>query len=230
MTNVPVNLTPPLPFTSFDSVYSLFFAQIDDYELGAMAQEDALEFLYNQLLISISDFSYCKKDLTQIAPFQVGDIAVNFGGGNQVSIIQDLPVIDQNLDFKLYNNGEPLQENLDYTVKITHQNQVISDIVITKINTKLPDNLVVTWLFGGSFNVVLTVDEQYILALGMLASWLNHKIYREQNLRMVIGDTDYKGYSSANLLGKLMNLRDSLRLELKERRVKYSYKGFKGLS
>ena len=227
----PIVSIPPasIPYTSFDSIYSLFFAQIDDYEMGAMEEEDALEFLYNQLLISTTGFTCCKKDLTSLTPFTVGEMPVNFGTGNTISIIQGLPLIHKNLEFNLYENGIMLEKILDYTVSLTYQNSEVVDIIITKVNPKISSNVVISWTFSGQFNCTLSLDEQYILAMGMLQSWLNHKIYREQNLRMVIGDTDYKGYSSANLLGKLMNLRDSLKLELRERKMKYSYKGFTGL-
>lgn len=216
--------------TSFDSIYSLFFSQIDDYELGKMAEEDAVEFLYNQLLISTVNFTCCKKDLSKYTPFDLGEISIIFGEGNQVSILQDLPVIHKNLSFKLYDGDKLLIENIDYKVVRAREGDIITDILITKLNKSLPDTLTASWIFSGEFTEDLTIDEQYILALGMLASWLNHKIFREENLRQVIGDTDYKGYSSANLLSKMTALRESLRLEIKEKMVKYSYKGFKGLN
>lgn len=215
--------------TSFDNIYSLFFSQIDDYELGAMTESDALEFLYNQLLISIVEFKKCKKDLTKLTPFSLGKLAINFNGNTEVSIIEDLAFIHKNLNFTITNGDTILKENSDYSIRIENDSNMITDIIITKLNKELPDILQVNWYFSGEFEETLDIEEQYILALGMLNSWLNHKIFRERNLRQTIGDIDYKGYSSANLLAKLTLLQAQTIQQLKIKKVNYSYNNFNGL-
>lgn len=61
-------------------------------------------------------------------------------------------------------------------------------------------------------------------------AWLNHKILREQNLKQIIGDTDYKGFSPANLVAKLTTLQEQYSQEIRTKRVSYSYNNFTGLN
>ena len=46
----------------------------------------------------------------------------------------------------------------------------------------------------------LTLEEIYILALSMKLFWLSPKINREENLRQIMQDRDFKQLSNANML------------------------------
>ena len=61
------------------------------------------------------------------------------------------------------------------------------------------------------FNEDLTSEEQWIIATGMVMSWLEPKIKREDLLRASITDRDYKESNHANQLDKLMDLEESTR-------------------
>lgn len=78
------------------------------------------------------------------------------------------------------------------------------------------------------FNVDLTGEEQWIIANGMVLSWLEPKIKRERLLRDAISDRDYKESSHANQLKELMNLESATRLKLHSYIVSYTHNDFDG--
>lgn len=78
------------------------------------------------------------------------------------------------------------------------------------------------------FNVDLTGEEQWIIANGMVLSWLEPKIKRERLLRDAISDRDYKESSHANQLKELMNLESATREKLHSYIVSYTHNDFDG--
>lgn len=79
------------------------------------------------------------------------------------------------------------------------------------------------------FNDDLTLEEQWIIATGMVLSWLEPKIKREELLRAAISDKDYTESSHANQLDKLMVLEDKTRSKLKRYIISYTHNDFDGL-
>lgn len=80
------------------------------------------------------------------------------------------------------------------------------------------------------FNEDLTGEEQWIIAYGMVLSWLESKIKRERLLRDAISDRDYEESSHANQLKELLNLEESTRKKLTEYILNYTFNNFDGLS
>lgn len=80
------------------------------------------------------------------------------------------------------------------------------------------------------FNEDLTGEEQWIIAYGMVLSWLESKIKRERLLRDAISDRDYEESSHANQLKELLNLEESTRKKLTEYILNYTFNDFDGLS
>lgn len=78
------------------------------------------------------------------------------------------------------------------------------------------------------FNVEVTGEEQWIVANGMVLSWLEPKIKRERLLRDAISDRDYKESSHANQLKELMNLESATRSKLHSYIVSYTHNDFDG--
>lgn len=74
----------------------------------------------------------------------------------------------------------------------------------------------------------LDLDEIYILSLGMTAHWLSPKIKREENLRQMMNDRDYKQLSNASMLNRLMNLDMRTKKEIRRYKQRYAFKNFKG--
>ena len=74
----------------------------------------------------------------------------------------------------------------------------------------------------------LDLDEIFILVDGMVLYWLKPKILREDNLKTLLTDSDYNQKSPANMLQKLLSLKKETKNDFEERKVKYTYKNFKG--
>ena len=79
------------------------------------------------------------------------------------------------------------------------------------------------------FNIELTGEEQWIIANGMVLSWLDPKIKRERLLRDAISDRDYKESSHANQLKELLNLEYTTRDKLRGYIISYTHNDFDGL-
>lgn len=60
------------------------------------------------------------------------------------------------------------------------------------------------------FNVILTFEEQEILAMFMILEWLNPKILSEQLLEQNLGSRDYQIYSGAAKIKEMLNLKREL--------------------
>ena len=58
----------------------------------------------------------------------------------------------------------------------------------------------------GCIEADLTMEEIYILSLSMKLFWLSPKIHREENLRQIMQDRDFKQLSNANMLKALLQL------------------------
>ncbi|MCI9976457.1 hypothetical protein JY742_10020 [Clostridioides difficile] len=81
---------------------------------------------------------------------------------------------------------------------------------------------------NGEIKSDLDLNEKYILADEMILFWLRTKILREDNLRVMLTDHDYNQKSPANMLDKLLKLQESTEKKLKKKKIRYTYKGFKG--
>lgn len=75
-----------------------------------------------------------------------------------------------------------------------------------------------------SFTETLSQDEQYILAEFMRLYWTQRLLYDEKNLRIQLGDRDYKMFSPTNHLKALSELETKTKNELKKRIIKYKNK------
>lgn len=79
-----------------------------------------------------------------------------------------------------------------------------------------------------TFNVKLNSEEEWIIANGMVLSWLETKVKRERLLKEAISDRDYKESSHANQLKELMNLEHKTENRLKQYIIAYTENDFVG--
>jgi hypothetical protein len=73
------------------------------------------------------------------------------------------------------------------------------------------------------FNIDLNEFEQEIIAKLMVIEWVNPYINSQENIRQVLGSNDYKIYSPANLLDKLLSLRKAMQNEVQNDLTFYYY-------
>jgi len=80
----------------------------------------------------------------------------------------------------------------------------------------------------GQFNVDLSEEEMWILAHGMILSWQSAKIRHSSMLKNRLTPKDFKSFSPANLLEKMLELQKYSQTEMRRLIVKYSFNGFTG--
>lgn len=129
--------------TTFQEIYTQFLSKIDDYELGALTEIEALEFLFSFMKSSIVDFKRCKQDISNFIPFASNQFNINFNGSDSVSFINNLTMTNSNLVFEVYNEEILLTQGVDYNITMTSSQGTISNISITKLNSQLPDSLTI---------------------------------------------------------------------------------------
>lgn len=74
-----------------------------------------------------------------------------------------------------------------------------------------------------TFFVKLDGIEKEILATMMIVEWLTPQVYNIMNLKQFLGDQEYKHYSQANHLEKLMLLRETAIEEGDQLMTAYTY-------
>lgn len=73
------------------------------------------------------------------------------------------------------------------------------------------------------FNLELSGEEQWILAYGMRAVWVDYQVAHEDKLKNQLSDRDYQTYSPANLLDKLNDVKRDAIDQLSNMVVSYDY-------
>lgn len=116
---------------------------------------------------------------------------------------------------------------IDDDILAIMSDEVIEDMLltylkgsITEFNTCVKD----IEIEGDSINCDLDLDEQFILVRGMIIYWLNPKILSQNIIKNRMTSRDYSQYSPANLLDKLIKLKESTQKDQKKAKIKYSYK------
>lgn len=75
----------------------------------------------------------------------------------------------------------------------------------------------------GLFYDDLRESEMEIIALFMGIEWLSPLIYNRTNLQQFLGDREYRYYSQANHIDKLILLKDTWQSDVEREMISYSY-------
>lgn len=205
--------------TQLDVIYNKFLSQIDDIELSLLRDDDLEEILIDYLENATVEFRECKKDLTINRPFISEH---EFSRGRSFSINT---LFNEFTMVTVRDGMKKLRENVDYSIQY--------DESLYELNIELKsdpkDRIKIKILSEGSIEADLTLEEVYILSLSMRLFWLNPKIHREENLRQMMQDRDFKQLSNANMLKALLQLQTATRQELQKFKQRYAMKDFKGL-
>lgn len=73
------------------------------------------------------------------------------------------------------------------------------------------------------FDKKLNLEEEKILAYSMVLEWIQPEILHQEKLKQKLGDKDYKTFSPANLLDKLMELESKYTIKVKNMITSYTY-------
>ncbi|MGL4802035.1 MAG: hypothetical protein ACRC18_07190 [Cetobacterium sp.] len=116
---------------------------------------------------------------------------------------------------------------------LIQDDEVIADLLLDYLEkatvdfNKCKKSLKIDYEFM-SFYEELDMDEIVILSKAMILHYLDPKILREQNLKQSVTSKDFNKLSNANMLDKLIKLKEFTRKELDRYLSDYDYKGFAG--
>lgn len=177
--------------TPFSEVIPFIYDELEKSELfedNYLDTELKLAKLSRMILVSATvDFSSCHKLKGNVA---YKEKRINKVINSDVSqVVIDVSDFDKDLlnEMILYiNDEEIIQFNFD--VKET-ENETINCYINYEFKEK--DNVEIIFLNEGYFNVDLSIDEKYIIALGSTYHYMEQKIKDEQKWVKRLGDKDY---------------------------------------
>lgn len=131
------------------------------------------------------------------------------------------PFLDVYSLFSLLNQDKRFLE----TLSAENQEEILQSLLLKSAIDFYECKTDLTFdLESKSFKETLDQDEQYILAEFMRLYWTQRLLYDEKNLRIQLGDRDYKMFSPTNHLKALSELETKTKNELKKRIIKYKNK------
>lgn len=204
--------------THLDVVFDKFLSQIDDIELGLLEYDDLEYLLIDYLENAIIEFKECKKNLALTKPLRE---TYRFDEGVHLYVEVKL---DEDSTVVVRDSYAEYEENKDY---ILTYDKYLEELLI-ELLVQPTGSVEVEIKQKGFIEADLTLEEVYILSLSMRLFWLSPKINREENLRQMMNDRDYKQLSNANMLKALLSLHTNTRQELQKFKQRYAFNDFKG--
>ena len=210
--------------TSNSEVFNRFLALIKDEELCSLLTDEQLtnhlEYFVNESLSVY--FKECTKDLTNTEQSDFHSQTSTATIGQTDFVLTKYPT-DPNED----------AIELICTVDDVATPYTFNDVTYTFVlDTPLSggETVVYGYNFVGQFNEDLDDEEKWILAHGMVVTWNSGQLYSEKKLKNAMSTSDYKQFSPANLIDKLLALRTQSLREIRQLRVSYSFNGFTGFN
>lgn len=201
--------------TSKKDIFDKFLVLVKDRTLCKLTDEEMVEILSQFLSASRSlYFQNCRKDLDDRIPFKyyeqtfVGDeIETTF-----ILDEYDNTYFEQSLSVFVTQDDEDLPFTFDY-----------DDGIITITPAPLGE-FIAGYVYTGDFVEELSEEEQWILAHGMVIVWTSNQVRDYDKLKERMTSRDFHSlHSPANLLDKLITLREHSLMEVQRMRVNYSF-------
>ena len=169
----------------------------DELEKSELFEEDYLDTelklfkISRMILVSATvDFASCEKlkDNIEYTEYRPKNIIID---KNKNQIVLDVTNVNELVlnNLIMYINNKEIE---DFEFKIKESDTELG-VINCYIDYEFKENDEVELIFinEGSFNVDLTVDEKYIIALGATYHYLDQKIKDEQKWVRKLGDKDY---------------------------------------
>ena len=199
--------------TSFDKIIKLMLMEMQDNTISKMDLDIAHDLLSDLIITGATvDFNDCEKDLYLNAEYQsVENI-----------IAMDVDKVSISINRKDYILDNVLLKINDITIEEFSYEFTDTEVIIT-YPFKQGDEVMIVEYFIGEFYEDLNSREKYIVALAANCHYLNQKILKEDNLRIHLGDKDYKMSSSWSTLKQLVELKQIMDKKLEAYIDKYKY-------
>ena len=211
--------------TSYKQVFDRFLKLIDDRTLCELLNDEDMTDLLESFLNGAQSiyFKNCKKNLKDKEnPEFYSEEFTGDGTTNEFTISQ-YPINPNEESLKLYCKVN--DEDVDFTFDSDTLQFTTNDIPETD------DNVICGYDFIGQFNDDVDDEELWIIAHGMIIMWNSSKLNSVNKLKERLTTKDFNSlHSPANLLDKLMILRKSSLIEIRNLTVDYSFNDFTGFN
>ena len=211
--------------TSNKRVFDKFLALIKSRNICTTLTDNDMTALLNTFLNESASvyFKKCKKNLSLYQPYEFYEESFVADGIINEFIISQYP-------------DTPNVEAISYIAKVNNvsANYSFDDLNLIFTITPTPtigDNVVCGYNFIGQFDEDLNDEECWILAHGMLITWISGSIMTDSILSDMIVTINFSTpHSPANLLDKLVMLRKQTLKEIRQLTVSYSFNEFSGFN
>lgn len=211
--------------TSNKRVFDKFLALIESRKLCSLLTDQDMTILLNTFLSESRSvyFKNCKVDLSDYETYDFFTQTFTASGSQNVFTISQYP-------------STPNSESMSYTCTVngTDAPYTFNDTTLQFTLSSTPtvgQSVICGYDFIGQFNNDIDEESQWILAHGMIITWTSGNIMTDNILRDMVVTVDFTTpHSPANLLDKLVELRQQSLKEIRQLTVSYSFNGFAGFN
>ena len=198
--------------TSFDSITELMLMELKRKDIIQMDSDIAYSLISNLILTGATvDFNDCIKDLNLYVEYTELTTELKIDVDKAELIIERKNDV---LDSILLRVDDINIEEFDYKFTDT-------EVIITYPFIKGNEVTIIEY-FKGEFYEDLNHREKYIIALAANCHYLNQDILKEDNLKMHLGDKDYKATSNFVTLKQLVEVKKYMDEKLEDYIYKYN--------
>jgi hypothetical protein len=204
--------------TPFSNIFTKFLSLVTDRDLvTTLTDEELTDLLYVFLDQSVSVyFKKCTVDLTDYEEPDYYSQSYTASGASADFVLSQYPT-------------SPDADAISYTVTVdgvATTNYTFTAATQTFTLTSMPtvgQTVICSYEFSGQFNNSITSQMEWILAWGLLYSWYQQKVFNVSLFKNRLNTKDFQAFSSANLLDKLIMLRNEAERTLRNMVISISF-------
>jgi len=202
--------------TPKSDIFDKFLTLIQDRNLCLNYSDETRNNLLNSYLIKATSihFKECRKDLTleQKPEYESNELVYSSEAMIELDSIPDAYDNDAIETFCKIGD-DSLDYSFDYNTLEFTLNESVSD----------GDVITYGYIYSGEFEEDLSYEEQFILAYGMIISWVSFNLYVTDKMRDTILSKDFsQPHSPANLIKELRLLKTDAIVDLRNAVVDYT--------
>jgi hypothetical protein len=206
-------------------LFNKFLKLIDDRDIAvSLSDEDMTEIMdaYRSEVSSLR-FKICKKNLLDIEAPDFYTQTFTTDGIGKTYVLDRYPISPNSQAISYVCILDDIDIST-YTFDATTKTFTLNSV------PEVGQSLVCGYNFVGQYNDDLDDQEQWIIARGMILSWISHIVYSEKKLKNSLTTKDYKTFSSSEVLRQLTTLKNETKTELRDLIVSYSFDSFTGFN
>lgn len=208
--------------TSKMEVFNRFLSLVKDTDLCSLLTDQDMSELLELFLDESASvrFKNCKKDLSDATTPVFYRESFTGNGSTTTYAISQYPATPNESSISMF--AQVAGSDVNYTFTEATKTFVLAATPTTGAAIVLGYDDV------GQFNEDLDSQELWILAHGMILSWRSSFLNHSMMLKNRLTSKDFKSFSPANLLEKMLELQQHSETQIRRLTVSYSFDGFTG--